>query len=54
MTQKSQCAIELIKPHETTEWVLLQTVKTQVKGSIMLHFIRVNTICKGKKDLHTK
>ena len=34
--------------------VLLQTVKTQMKCSIMLHFIRVYTVCKGKKDLQTK
>ena len=33
---------------------LLQTVKTQMKCSIMLHFIRVYTVCKGKKDLETK
>ena len=38
-----------------TGWgVLLQTVKTKMKCSIMLHFIRVYTICKGKKDLQTK
>ena len=29
----------------------LQTVKTQMKYSRMLHFIRVSTVCKGKKDL---
>ena len=34
--------------------VLLQTVKTQMKCSIMLHFIRVYTVCKGKKHLQTK
>ena len=34
--------------------VLLQTVKTQMKCSIMLHFIRVYTVCKGKKVLRTK
>ena len=34
---------------ETPKRVLLQTVKTQ-----MLHFIRVYTVCKGKKDLQTK
>ena len=27
----------------------LQTVKTQMKCSIMLHFIRVYTVCIGKK-----
>ena len=33
----------------------LQTVKTQMKSRIMLHFTRVYTICKGKKkDLQTK
>ena len=36
------------------KWVLLQTVKTQMKCSIMLHFIRVYTICIGKTDLQTK
>ena len=34
--------------------VLLQTVKTQMKCSRMLHFIRVYTVCEGKKDLQTK
>ena len=35
---------------EAPKWVLLQTVKTQMKSSIMLHFIRVYTVCKDKKD----
>ena len=39
---------------ETPEQVLLQTVKTQMKCSIMLHFIRVYTVCNGKKDFQTK
>ena len=39
---------------ETPKRVLLQIVKTQMKCSIMLHFIRVYTVCKGKKDLQTK
>ena len=37
---------------ETPKRVLLQTVKTQMKcsiSSIMLHFIRVYNVCKGKK-----
>ena len=34
--------------------VLLQTVKTQMKCSITLHFIRVYTVFKGEKDLQTK
>ena len=34
--------------------VILQTVKTQMKCSIMLHFIRVNTVCEGQNDLQTK
>ena len=34
---------------ETPKWVLLQTVKTQMKCSIMLHFIWVYTVCKGNK-----
>ena len=38
----------------TRKWVLMQTVKTQMKCSIMLHFIRVYTVCKGKKDIKTK
>ena len=33
---------------------LLQTMKTQMKCSIMLHFIRVYTVCKGKSDPLTK
>ena len=33
--------------------VILQTVKTQMK-CIMLHFIRVYTVCKGKNDLQAK
>ena len=32
--------------------VFLQTVKTQMKCSIMLHFIIVYTVCKGKKEVH--
>ena len=39
---------------ETPKGVLLHTVKTQMKCSKMLHFIRVYTVCKGKKDLQTK
>ena len=39
---------------ETLKRVLLQTVMTQIKCSIMLYFIRVYTVCKGKKDLQTK
>ena len=34
---------------ETPNQVLLQTVKTQMKCSIMLHFIRVYTVYKGKE-----
>ena len=37
---------------ETPKRVLFQTVNTQMKCSIMLHFIRVNTV-KVKKDLQT-
>ena len=33
---------------------ILQTVKTQMKWSIKLHFIRVYIVCKGKKDLQKK
>ena len=33
---------------ETPKRVLLQTVKTQIKCSIMLHFIWVYTVCQGK------
>ena len=39
---------------ETPKRVLLQTVKTQMKCSIMLHFIRVYTVCKGKKRFSDK
>ena len=38
---------------ESPKQVLLQTMKTQMKCSIMLHFIRVYTVCKGKKDKWT-
>ena len=34
---------------KTPKLVLLQTMKTQMKGCIMRHFIRVYTVCKGKK-----
>ena len=30
---------------ETPKWVLLQTVKTQMKCRIMRHFIRVYIVC---------
>ena len=33
---------------ETSKWVLWQTVQTQMKYSIMLHFIRVCTVCLKK------
>ena len=39
---------------ETPKQVLLQIVKTEMKYSIMLHFIRVYTGCTGKKDHQTK
>ena len=39
---------------ETPKQVLLQTVKTRMKCHILQHFIRVYTVCQGKKDLHTK
>ena len=39
---------------ETPKQVLLQTVKTHMKCSIMLHFIRVYIVWKGQKDLQTK
>ena len=39
---------------ETSKGVHLQTVKTQMKCSRMLHFIRVYSVCKGKTDLQTK
>ena len=35
------CIPETLKP------IILQTVKTQMKCSIMLHFFRVYTVCKG-------
>ena len=44
----SLCIREILKP------ILLQSVKTKMKCSIMLHFIRVYTICKGKEDLQAK
>ena len=36
---------------ETPKQVLWQTVKTQMKCSIMLHFIRVYTFCYGQNKL---
>ena len=30
---------------ETPKWVLLETVKTQMKCHILRHFIRVYTVC---------
>ena len=38
---------------ETQKRVLLQTVKTQIKCSIILHFIGVFTVCKCQKALQT-
>ena len=35
---------------ETPRWVLWQTVNTQMKCCIMLHFIRVCTVCKDKNN----
>ena len=38
--------------HETPiKWVLWQTLKTHMKCSIMLHFIRVCTVCLGLNNL---
>ena len=39
---------------KTPKRVLLQTVKSQMKCSMMLHFIRGYTVCKGKKDFQKK
>ena len=39
---------------ETPKQVLLQTVKHPDECGIMLHFIKVHTVWKGKKDLQTK
>ena len=39
---------------EAPKQVLVQIVKTQMKCSIMLHFIRVYTVCKGFKEFQTK
>ena len=39
---------------ETPKQLLLQTVKTQVKCSIMLHFISVYTVCMVKKIFRQK
>ena len=47
----SRLTLCIPEPHNG---VLLKTVKTQMKCSIMLHFIWVYTVCKGKKDLQTK
>ena len=44
------CRFSAVNPlySGTPKRVLLQTVKTQMKCSKLLHFIRVNTVCKGK------
>ena len=42
------CSIALCI-RENPKRVLLQTVKTQMKCSIMLHFMGVYTVCNGKK-----
>ena len=47
------CTITL-PSQETPKRVLLQTAKTQMKCSIMLHFIRVYTVWKGKKIFSQK
>ena len=39
--------------NNSSQEILLQTVKTLMKCSIVLHFIRVYTVCKGKKDIQT-
>ena len=39
--------------HETPNRILLNPVKTQMKCCMMRYFIRVYTVCKGKKDLQT-
>ena len=39
---------------ETLKWVFVQTVKTQMKCNIILHFISVYIVCKGQKDLQKK
>ena len=39
---------------ETPKWVLLQTVRTQMKCHILRHFIRVHTVCMGKKIFRQK
>ena len=43
-----------LRIRETSKQVLLQNVKTRMKCSIMLHFIRVYTVCKGEKGRQTK
>ena len=48
------CKSLTVCTRETPKQVLLQAVKTKMKCSIMLHFIRVYTICKGKNDVLTK
>ena len=44
------CLILTLCIRETPKLVILLTVKTQMKYSIMLHIIRVYTACKGKKE----
>ena len=39
---------------ETPKWILLQTVNTHMKSNIMRYFIKVYTVCKGKKYLQKK
>ena len=39
---------------DTPKHILLKTMKNQMKCSIMLHFIRVYTVCKGKQIFRQK
>ena len=50
------CSISLTGPLKTRnhKCVLLQTVKTQMKCSIMQHFTRVCTVCLDQIDLQRK
>ena len=48
---KAYLAFVILEP---LNGVFLQSVKAKMKCCIMGHFIRVYTVCKGKKDLQTK
>ena len=52
LLQTVRTLLQIVKTPFANSETLLQTVKTQMKCSIMLHFIRVYTVYKGKKKVN--